>query len=67
MNVSSFIVSQLSHVFFSAAPSTIGHSSMHATDEDELEKEIDHLERRLATAKSQLTLLTSQKGKPLKC
>ena len=62
----------LLRISFSAAPSTIGHSSMHQNlsnpaDEDELEKEIDHLERRLAIAKSQLMLVTSQKGKPLKC
>jgi hypothetical protein len=36
------------------------------TEEDELEKEIDHLERRLASAKSQLIFVTSQKPKQLK-
>lgn len=43
------------------------HNLSNTTDEDDLEKEIDHLERRLATAKSQLLLLTSQKAKSLIC
>jgi hypothetical protein len=58
-------------LFFLAINSTKGNSPMHqilsnTTEEDELEKEIDHLERRLASAKSQLIFITSQKNKQLK-
>ena len=35
-------------------------------EEDELESEIEHLERRLASAKSQLLYVTYQKNKQLK-
>ena len=57
--------------FFLAINSSKGTSPMHpilsnTTEEDELEKEINHLERRLASAKSQLSFLTSQKNKQLK-
>lgn len=39
-----------------ALHSLINNNSMHMNEEDELEKEINHLERRLASAKSQLHL-----------
>jgi len=35
-------------------------------DEDDLEQQIEHLERRLAAAKSQLIYVTYQKNKQLK-
>ncbi|UJR37144.1 hypothetical protein I4U23_029854 [Adineta vaga] len=51
--------------------STINNSPMHTNmantnEEDELERDIDHLERRLASAKSQLIFVTYQKNKQLK-
>ena len=43
------------------------HTNMANTnEEDELERDIDHLERRLASAKSQLIFVTYQKNKQLK-
>jgi len=51
---------------FLALTSTINNSPMHLNEEDELEKEIEHLERRLALAKSQLIFVTSQKNKQFK-
>jgi hypothetical protein len=35
-------------------------------EEDELERDIEHLERRLAATKSQLMFITYQKNKQLK-
>ncbi|CAF1659853.1 unnamed protein product, partial [Adineta ricciae] len=51
--------------------STIHNSPMHTNsstmnEEDELESEIEHLERRLASAKSQLLYVTYQKNRQLK-
>lgn len=57
--------------FILALNSTIHNSPMHTNsstmnEEDELEREIEHLERRLASAKSQLLYVTYQKNKQLK-
>jgi hypothetical protein len=56
-----------------AVNSTISNSPMHTIipntyqeEEDELEKDIEYLERRLASAKSQLLFTTYQKNKPFK-
>ncbi len=59
--------------FFLALNSTISNSPMHTInstnyneEEDELEKDIELLERRLASAKSQLIFGTYQKNKQFK-
>ncbi len=59
-------------VLFLAINSTISNSPIHTIrsintyqqEEDELEKDIEHLERRLAFAKSQLLFSNYQKNKP---
>ncbi len=70
-----YILSRLSinFVLFLAVNSTISNSLMHTVipntyEEgiDELEKDIEHLERRLASAKSQLMFVTYQKDKQFK-
>ncbi len=60
-------------VYSLAVNSTISNSPMHTIipntyqeEEDELEKDIEYLERRLASAKSQLLFTTYQKNKPFK-
>jgi hypothetical protein len=56
---------------FLALNSSIGNSPMHTIisnnydEENELEKDIEHLERRLASAKSQITFTAYQKNKQL--
>jgi len=54
------------YFFFVGIYSTINNSPIHINEEDKLEKEIEHLERRLASAKSQLIFVTSQKTKQFK-
>ena len=63
-------ISILFFVFSLAHYSTINNSPMHkiisnSNEEDELQKEIEHLERRLASAKSHLMFVTYQKTKQL--
>ena len=69
---------QINHLMFSsyltfilAINSTIANPPMqqvltNTNEEDQLEEEIDHLERRLASTKSQFVFVTSQKTKQSK-
>ncbi len=54
--------------FLLALNSTVNNHAIlsNTNEEDDLEKEIEHLERRLTSAKSQLTFVTSQKNKQSK-
>ena len=68
-----FLLYLLTDFFFLAVTSTISNSPLHTLvpntyqeEEDELEKDIEHLERRLTCAKSQLTCGLYPKTKPFK-
>lgn len=65
-----FFLFSIHRVFFLllALNSTVNNHAIlsNTNEEDDLEKEIEHLERRLTSAKSQLTFVTSQKNKQSK-
>ncbi len=70
VSVNNFLLRINHSYFFLAVNSTISNSPMHTSlpstypdEEDEVEKDIEHLERRLASAKSQLMFVNYQKNK----
>jgi hypothetical protein len=72
VNTNQFSYNHASIFIFLALNSTISNSPMHSIistnydEEDEVEKDIEILERRLASAKSQLIFGTYQKNKQFK-
>jgi len=72
VNILPKIIHKKNFFFLLAINSTISNSPMHTIipntyeEEDELEQDIEHLERRLASAKSQLMFVNYQKNKQFK-